>query len=134
MYNEYGSKELEADVNEDRNLGEERAARPCPAEQHVHEVTGSTMVSAERCKTLHNHRFATVSDEAIYSMGSHVHRVKFKTDSYEGHYHEFYGTSSRAIPVGDGRHVHFIKNITSPSDNHVHCFRVAFLIEDPIGD
>ena len=69
--------------------------------QHVHEILGSTLI-AERCDDPHNHRFATVSGEAIPYMGSHVHRVTFLTDSYDGHIHEFSGTSSPAIPVGDG--------------------------------
>ena len=32
--------------------------------QHVHEILGSTLI-AERCDDPHNHRFATVSGEAI---------------------------------------------------------------------
>ena len=59
--------------------------------QHVHEILGSTLI-AERCDDPHNHRFATVSGEAIPYMGSHVHRVTFLTDSYDGHFHEFSGT------------------------------------------
>lgn len=102
-------------------------------EQHVHEILGSTLV-AERCSDCHNHRFATVSGEAIRSGNSHVHRIKFRTDSYEGHFHEFEGTSGPAIPVGDGRHVHFAKAFTKEADGHKHEFRVASLIDNPIGD
>lgn len=76
--------------------------------QHVHEVIGSTFI-AERCNDPHNHRIAAVSGKAIPFMDSHVHNITFRTDSYDGHYHEFCGTSSPAIPVGDGRHVHFAK-------------------------
>lgn len=103
----------------------------CIIRQHVHEVTGSTLI-AERCEDPHNHRFATITDEAIPYMGSHVHKIKFRTDTYDGHHHDFYGFSSTAIPVGDGRHVHFIKAYTSAADGHRHLFRVATLIEEPI--
>lgn len=110
------------------------AANCCrPPQQHVHEVLGSTFI-AERCQDPHNHRFATVSGEAIACMGSHVHNITFRTDAYDGHWHEFSGTSSLAIPVGDGRHVHFAKAETTLSDGHVHTFRVASLIDNPIED
>lgn len=104
-------------------------------EQHVHEILGSTLV-AERCRDCHNHRFATVSGEAIRSGNSHVHKIKFRTDSYEGHYHEFEGTSGPAIPIpgSDGRHVHFATAFTKEADGHKHEFRVASLIDNPIGD
>lgn len=102
----------------------------CRMEQHVHEITGSTQ-TAECGRECHNHRFSTVSGEAIPCMGSHVHRVEFRTDSHEGHFHEFCGNSSTAIPVGDGRHVHFASARTTAADGHTHEFRVASLIEDP---
>lgn len=101
------------------------------AEKHVHEVQGSTQI-AERCEDAHNHRFATVSDEAIKFKGSHVHNVKFRTDSYDGHFHEFSGQSSVAIPIADGRHVHYLNASTTLADGHTHEFRVATLIENPI--
>ncbi len=104
-------------------------------EQHVHEILGSTQ-SAERCRDCHNHRFATVSGEAIKSGSSHVHRVKFNTDSYDGHCHEFEGTSGPAImiPNSGGRHIHYINACTKESDGHKHEFRVATLIENPTED
>lgn len=102
----------------------------CP-EQHVHEIVGSTFI-AERCDDAHNHRFATVSGEAIPYMGSHVHRITFRTDSFDGHFHEFTGTSSPAIPIADGRHIHFAKATTTVSDGHAHEFRVGTLIDNPI--
>lgn len=103
-----------------------------PVEQHVHEVLGSTVV-AERCDE-HNHRFTTVSGEAVPYQGSHVHNIKFRTDSYDGHWHEFEGQSSIAIPVGGGRHVHFANARTTCADGHSHEFRVASLINDPTED
>ena len=100
-------------------------------EQHVHEILGSTLI-AERCEDPHNHRFATVSGEAIRSGNSHVHKIKFRTDSYDGHFHEFEGTSDPAIFVGDGKHIHFASAFTRESDGHKHEFKVASLIDTPI--
>lgn len=104
-----------------------------PREQHVHEILGSTFI-AERCEDPHNHRFATVSGEAIPHQGSHVHNVKFRTDSYDGHFHEFSGQTSVAFPLEDGRHVHFVKARTTAADGHTHEFRAASLIDNPIED
>lgn len=99
---------------------------------HVHEVQGSVMLAEPQDP--HNHRFATVSGEAIRIPGcDHVHDVYLRTDFYDGHYHEFYGRSSGAIWVGD-RHVHFLEAATSENDGHYHEFRVATLIDDPIGE
>jgi hypothetical protein len=108
--------------------------RPCYNEQkHVHEVLGSVQIAEPR-EDPHNHRFATVSGEAIrFGMNDHYHEVKFRTDFFEDHYHEFYGRTTLAIPVGDGRHVHFLQSETTENDRHRHNFRVATLIDDPIG-
>ncbi|MDF2653840.1 MAG: hypothetical protein K0R19_314 [Bacillota bacterium] len=107
---------------------------PYPKKQtHNHEVLGSVLIAEEK-EDPHNHRFATVSGEAIpYGPCDHVHEVKFRTDFYEDHYHEFYGRTGGAIQVGD-RHVHFLASVTTFVDGHRHKFRVATLIEDPIGD
>jgi len=102
-------------------------------QRHVHEILGSVEI-AERQEEPHNHRFATVSDEAIpCGIHDHFHEVKFRTDFYENHFHEFCGRTSVAIPVGD-RHVHFIKCETTCNDGHKHDFRVATLIDNPIGE
>lgn len=101
---------------------------------HVHEVLGSVMI-AEAKEDPHNHRFATVSGQAIGICGDdHVHEIMFRTDFYEGHFHVFKGRSGGAIPVGGGRHVHFAMAETSVNDGHDHEFRVAALINDPIGE
>ena len=107
----------------------------CGREQrHVHEITGSVQI-AEPGTDPHNHRFATVSGEAIRTgSGDHVHEIRFRTDFYEGHYHEFAGRSGGAIDVGGGRHVHFAEAVTNREDGHCHPFRVASLINDSIGD
>ncbi|MGN0136953.1 YmaF family protein [Anaerotignum sp.] len=100
-------------------------------QRHVHEITGSTAVFDEG-NECHNHRFATVSGEAIRHGDSHVHEVKFRTDFADGHFHEFCGTSSPAIEVGNGKHVHFASACTEEEDGHRHRFQVASLIESPL--
>jgi hypothetical protein len=103
-------------------------------QRHNHEIQGSVEI-AEPQEDPHNHRFATVSGEAIpYGQGNHYHDVAFHTDFYEDHFHEFCGRTSGAIPVGGNRHVHFLESVTSVNDGHRHEFRVATLIEDPIGE
>ncbi|MDO5424879.1 MAG: YmaF family protein [Eubacteriales bacterium] len=105
----------------------------CQPKQHVHEVQGSTRISG-CCDFAHNHRFATVSGEAIPCDESHVHEIAFTTDSCDGHTHKFCGTSSKAIDVGCGRHVHFLKDVTTTDAGHKHEFMVATLIENPTCD
>lgn len=119
-------------VMENSNENQNRCRCNNP-QTHVHEVLGSVMI-AEREEDPHNHRFATVSGEAIRVNRSHVHEVRFRTDFYENHFHEFRGRTSEAIPVGDDRHVHFLESVTTRNDGHFHEFRVATLIEDPIGE
>lgn len=105
----------------------------CYEEQrHVHELLGSVQIAGG--VEPHNHRFATVTGEAIpCGPNDHVHEVCFRTDFYEDHFHEFKGRTCGAIQVGD-RHVHFIESVTSVNDGHKHKFRAATLIEDPIGE
>jgi len=107
---------------------------PCPhVQRHVHEIQGSVRI-AEPGEDPHNHRFATVSCDAIpISMTDHVHEVTFRTDFYENHYHEFTGRTCGAIPVGN-RHVHFLESETTCNDCHKHEFEFATLIDNPIGD
>ena len=103
-------------------------------QRHVHEMLGSVRIALDGCEP-HNHRFATVCGEAIpVGQNDHVHEVCFCTNFYEDHYHEFTGRTGGMIDVGCGRHVHFLHAQTKPEDRHVHCFRVATLINDPIGD
>lgn len=102
-------------------------------QRHVHEVHGSVKI-AEPLEDPHNHRFATVSGEAIpVGCDDHVHKVNFRTDFYEDHFHEFQGKTCGAIKVGD-RHVHFLESVTTEVDGHEHEFRLSTFIEDPIGD
>lgn len=123
-----GSRYRPGSDNDVDNENESR--RP---QRHVHEVQGSVEI-AEREEDPHNHRFATVSGQAIpIGNGDHVHQVRFRTDFYENHFHEFSGKTGGAIKVGD-RHVHFLNSVTSENDGHRHQFRVATLIDNPIGE
>lgn len=103
----------------------------CYKEQkHVHELQGSVKIADE--EEPHNHRFCTVTGEAIpYGVDNHVHEVVFRTDYFDGHYHEYCGKTGCAIPVGN-RHVHYIEAVTSMDDGHRHAFEAATMIEDPI--
>jgi len=98
--------------------------------RHVHEFVGSTQINDG-----HNHRFAGVSGPAIRTNSSHVHRIAVRTDFYEDHVHRLNRLTGRAIDVGGGRHVHFVRNgLVTLADGHRHRYRVATLIDDPIGD
>jgi len=104
-------------------------------QRHVHEVLGSVMI-AEPEEDPHNHRFATVTGQAILTNNGrdHYHEVDFRTDFYEEHFHRFHGRTSGAVGVGD-RHVHFIDDaVTTFNDGHRHEFRLATMLDDPIGD
>lgn len=125
------NRESETFRNEFETLS--RESENCQREQHVHELLGSTL-SAGRCNACHSHRFATVSEEAIRSGNSHVHKVTFRTDSTDGHFHEFCGTTGPAVFVGGGRHVHYLSECTDTADGHTHRFRAATLINDPTGE
>lgn len=102
----------------------------CHEEQkHVHELQGSVKFAEE--DDPHGHRFCTVTEEACpVGEGEHIHEVCFRTDYYDGHYHEFRGKTGVAIPVGN-RHVHFIESVTTIDDGHRHEFEAATLIENP---
>lgn len=100
-------------------------------QEHVHEILGSVEI-AEPEEEPHNHRFATVSGEAIRVGMDHYHEVAFRTDFFDDHFHTFSGRTSGAIRVGD-RHVHFLQSVTSENDGHRHRFRFATLIDNPIG-
>lgn len=102
----------------------------CMEQKHVHEITGSTEVVSQ-CGDCHNHRFCTVSGEAIRKGNSHVHEIKFHTDFSDDHFHEFCSQTGPAIDVGCGKHVHFIENVTETEDGHKHRFHAATLIEGP---
>ena len=114
-------------------------------QRHVHEFLGSTRIvesraTESRTTEAHNHRFAGVTGDAIPCRDSnggesHVHRIVTRTDNYNDHYHIIDVLTGPAIPVGNGvRHVHYVFACTRDSDGHRHSFRIATLIENPIGD
>lgn len=109
---------------------EENEAKSCYPRQHNHELLGSVRI-AGRCEYAHNHRFATVTSDAIPCDGGHVHEVRFTTDSCSGHHHEVCATTGPAVEVGCGRHVHFLKACTSFEAGHKHELIAATLIENP---
>lgn len=101
-----------------------------PVELHLHEVQGSVMSVGNGCEA-HNHRFATVSCEPIATgNGKHAHQVTFRTDTYEGHYHEFSGRTTDNFDICEG-HVHYLEGQTSLDAGHRHHFKVITHIEDP---
>ena len=102
----------------------------CDTQNHVHEILGSTDFETNN-GDCHNHRFATVSGEAIETCKSHIHEVTFRTDFADGHYHEFCGKTGEATDVGGGKHVHYLKDVTGTEDGHKHKFQVATLIDSP---
>ena len=109
----------------------------CEEEQqkHVHEFTGSVKLAEVGSNDVHNHRFAGVTGEAIPFKGNHVHRIVTRTDFFNDHYHVIDIITGPAIPVGNGQsHVHFVYACTRERDGHRHMFRVATLIENPIGE
>lgn len=106
----------------------------CNEEQtHVHEFEGSVII-VEEDGDFHNHRFAGITGEVIPLPGNHhAHRISTTTDFYEDHFHDICVQTGQEIVTGD-RHVHFVKAKTQVQDGHAHPFRVATLINDPIGE
>ncbi|MGE5372332.1 MAG: YmaF family protein [Solirubrobacterales bacterium] len=96
----------------------------------MHEFEGTVRVVED-----HNHRFAGVSSQVIPFGSSHYHKIRTKTDFYEDHFHLIVRNTGLAKDVGGGRHVHFLNDgLTTTADGHHHPFRLATLIQDPIGD
>ncbi|MBS5114493.1 MAG: hypothetical protein KHY88_02170 [Erysipelotrichaceae bacterium] len=106
--------------------------QPCEVRKsHVHEVLGSVGVVGE-CNLSHNHRFASMTGkEILVENGQHIHELCFRTDSFEGHNHEFIGRTGPAVKVGKG-HTHFLESVTSKNFGHTHCFKLLTLIENPL--
>lgn len=121
-----------------RGMEIENCAQPCageyescPAELHVHEIQGSVQAAGERCAP-HTHRFACVTCEPILLRdGRHAHRLTFRTDSCEGHCHEFSGMTAGEYEICDC-HVHYIEGETTRQAGHCHSFRCVTQIENPM--
>jgi len=119
------------DDNRNRRIDYDNDNSSDNCQNHTHELVGSVEIDGRKCE-LHNHRFATVTEGAIKSGCSHIHNVKFKTDCYDGHYHEFCGKTCEAIPVDENHHIHFIDSVTSENNCHEHKFKATTLIDNPI--
>lgn len=98
--------------------------------RHVHEFLGSTKLAGV---TLHNHRFAGVSNKKIPLGKIHIHAILTNTDFAVGHFHRIKALTGPPIPVGGGRHVHFVRGRTTFDLDHDHVFVFATLIENPLG-
>jgi hypothetical protein len=98
-------------------------------QRHVHEFTGSTRLAGA---TVHNHRFAGMSSQAIPVGRDHIHAIRTDTDFDVEHLHSIAVFSGPSIRVGGGRHVHSASGSTSLDLGHRHEFIVATLIEDPL--
>ncbi len=120
-------------------LGGKKGTDQQGEQEHVHEFQGSVMLAAEPGGDLHNHRFAGVSRQAKDTDCHHVHRLKTRTDFYEDHFHKIKEVTGEDIPVFDEHnqkigHVHGASGNTTVVDKHSHEFKVATLIENPIGE
>ena len=117
--------------NRGQSCGDEYES--CPAELHVHEAQGSVQAAGERCAP-HTHRFACISCEPILLRdGRHAHMLTFRTDSCEGHCHEFSGMTTAEYEICDC-HVHYIEGETTRQAGHCHPFRCVTQIENPMED
>jgi len=111
-----------------------------PVQEHNHEFLGSVMLSnpPDRPELVHNHRFAGVTGPAIPTKDSHVHILCTDSDFFFNHFHSVEAITGPAIPIfdQDGNpigHVHGASGTTSCNFFHDHEFRVATLIQNPIG-
>lgn len=119
-------------------MGDKRHKKHRRRQKHVHEFQGSVMDAKPKGGVLHNHRFAGVSKEAIKTDESHVHVLKTRTDFFIKHYHKIDIVTGEAVPVFDENdveigHTHGVTGVTSINAKHNHVFKVATLIEDPLG-
>lgn len=131
----YGAKEEDSDEDCYIQLNGEEPTGTW--QSHVHEFIGSTELTGDGLMR-HNHRFAGVTDEAIYVPGSHVHRLAARTDYFD-HYHDIHVISGPAtflldsdVKKSDRKHVHFVEGATGRADMHVHGFEFATLVEAPL--
>ena len=101
----------------------------CPARLHVHEAQGSVQTACERCAP-HTHRFACVTCEPILLRdGRHAHSLTFRTDSFDGHCHEFSGMTTGEYEIC-GSHIHYIEGETDRQAGHCHAFRLVTQLEN----
>jgi len=105
----------------------------CPVRLHLHEAQGSTQVAEGGCAA-HSHRFACITSEPVLlKNGRHAHRLTFRTDTYDGHCHEFCDVTTENYEICGG-HVHYCEGRTSESSGHCHQFKFITHIENPTED
>lgn len=102
-------------------------------QKHVHEFLGSTHLAGT---TKHNHRFASVTGEAIPTGdGRHIHEYRSNTDFVAGHFHMICGKTGPDIKLKDCKHVHFEESFTTVNEGHKHEFEfITLLGPSPIED
>ena len=111
-----------------------------PVQEHVHEFQGSVILGnpPDSPELVHNHRFAGVSGPVIPTKDSHVHILDTTTDFFFNHFHNIQAVTGPVIPVRDQDgniigHTHGVSGLSSCNFFHDHDFRVATLIQNPIG-
>lgn len=116
-----------------RNEFQEESAYAITNGNHVHEVTGTVATASTQNIRPHTHRFATMTSRPIPTQnGNHIHAIRFWTDSYDGHLHEFRGMTTEGDATGS-HHIHYLTGLTSVNDRHRHEFKVATAIDNPTG-
>lgn len=101
--------------------------KPSNLQGHVHEVRGYVKMGAQN----HYHQYALITGKAIPVNGKeHVHEVYFRTDSINGHYHEYIGRTFGTVEIGD-RHIHYIEASTTKNSEHCHDFLLVTNINNP---
>jgi hypothetical protein len=102
---------------------------------HVHEFLGSTHFAGPG-GLRHNHRFASVTGEAIpIGNGRHIHEYCSNTDFVENHYHRIKGRTGPDIKLPDDKHVHFEESFTTVNAGHKHEFEfITLLGPSPVMD
>ncbi|WP_432662058.1 YmaF family protein [Wukongibacter baidiensis] len=111
-----------------------------PVQEHNHEFEGSVILGnpPDSPELVHNHRFAGVTGPVIPTEDSHVHIISTTSDFFFNHFHDVEVVTGPVIPVRDQDgnvigHVHGASGTTSCNFFHNHDFRVATLIQNPIG-
>ncbi|MDR0287932.1 MAG: YmaF family protein [Clostridiales bacterium] len=94
---------------------------------HDHEFSGSVIFFIGY--DLHSHYLSGLSGPAIFTGGSHYHKIITNTDIHNTHFHSVCLNSGPAIFIGRGMHVHFIEGNTDIACNHKHRIILATLPE-----
>lgn len=141
----WGHEEAEDEPGqEDESAQKQPAGQPEERQAHVHEYHGTVKLDDYE-GTVHNHRVAGVSGEAIRTPLGHAHKIWARTDFFD-HFHWVSRLSGPAVYVGSGKprkhanvphyedeqHVHYVDGLTSINDGHNHEYQFATLIDSPL--